>query len=157
MSSYRVNEIVIRAGMVGGLVAGCLGTVQFALAPLAPVGFDAGALRDLGNAGILASFVAFSLVGLLVRRRTGSVEAATRAGFEAAATACLLSCLAVAALGAFVPSAYALAPDGRSADASLLVTLATLAMQALAGFGLAMAGALAGRPRTASNRVRRYR
>jgi hypothetical protein len=162
MTPYRVNEIVIRTGMVGGLTAGCVGTVQFAFALLAPVGLDVSTLRDLGNAGMLASFMTFFLVGLLVRRWTGSVEAATRAGLNAAATACLLSCLTVAALGAFVPSAYAIATaqtalgiDGRGEGTSLLVALATLVVQAVAGFGLAMVGALARRPITVRDRVRR--
>jgi hypothetical protein len=164
MSPYRVTEIVIRTGMIGGLVAGCLGIGQVGLAPLVLVSLDASTLRDLGDAGMLASFAAFFLVGFLVRRWTGSMEAATRAGFVAAAGACLLSCLAVAMLGVFVPSAYALetaqtAPgiNGSSAGTSVLLALATLVMQAAAGFGLAIAGALAPRPRTASDRGHRNR
>jgi hypothetical protein len=162
-SPYRVKEIVIRTGMIGGLLAGCLGTVQFALVPLVAVSLDAGAVRDLGDAGMLASFVNFFLLGRLVRRWTGSVGAATQAGFVAAVIACLLSCLAVVMLGVFVPSVYApettqTAPgiDGGSVGTSALVVLGTLVVLASAGFGLAMAGALAGRPKTASDRVHRY-
>ncbi|HEV8192510.1 MAG TPA: hypothetical protein VGP82_13670 [Ktedonobacterales bacterium] len=163
-SPFRVTEIVIRTGMIGGLVAGCLGTVQFGLASLALVNLDAGTRRNLDDASTLASFAIFFLVGCLVRRWTGSVEAATRAGFVAAVIACLLSCLAVVVLGAFLPNVYApdtaqTAPgiDGGSAGTSVLVALGTLVILAAAGFGLAMAGALAQRPRTASDRVHRYR
>lgn len=166
MSTYRVNEIVIRTGMVGGLVAGCLGIVQFGLAPLVSDRLDAGALRDVvSDASMLASFATFFLVGCLVQRWTGSVEAAARAGFVAAIITCLLSSLAVAVPGAVLPSAYVqettqTAPGiggSSSAGTSVLVTLATLVVLAAAGFGLAMAGALAGRPRTANHRVPRYR
>lgn len=151
MSPYRVNEIIIRTGVVGGIVAGCLGAVQFGLAPLTTGSPDTGTLRDLGNIGLLASFAAFFLVGFLVRRWTGWVDAAMRAGVVAAVIACLLSCLAVALLGAFVPNTYASGMNGGSAGTSVLLALATLAVQVAAGVGLAIAGALAPRPRTASD------
>lgn len=158
LSPYRMHEIVIRTGIVGGMVAGCLGAVQFALTPLTAGSPDTGALRNLGDVCMLASFAIFFAVGFLVRRWTGWVDAAIRAGFVAAVIACLLSCLAVALLGAFVASASApetvqaaLGADEPSAGASVLVALATLVVQAAAGFGLAMAGALAVRPRTTSD------
>jgi hypothetical protein len=158
LSPYRMHEIVIRTGIVGGMVAGCLGAVQFALTPLTVGSPDTGALRNLGDVCMLASFAIFFAVGFLVRRWTGWVDAAMQAGFVAAVIACLLSCLAVALLGAFVASVSApetvqaaLGADEPSAGASVLVALATLVVQAAAGFGLAMAGALAVRPRTTSD------
>lgn len=162
MSTYRMNEIVIRTGTIGGMVAGGLGAVQFGLAPLAAGSTDTGALHNLGNASMLASFATFFVVGFLVRQRTGSVNAAARAGFVAAVIACLLSGLAVVMLGAFVPSAYApetaqavLGIDGSSAGASVFVALTMLIIQAAAGFGIALAGALARRPRSTSDDRRR--
>jgi hypothetical protein len=158
LSPHRVHEIGFKTGIVGGMVAGCLGALQFALAPLAAYSPDTSALRNLGDAGMLASFATFFLVGFLVRRWTGWVDAAMRAGFVAAVIACLLSCLAVAMLDAFVARVDApetvqavLGADGPSAGASVLVALATLVTQSAAGFGLAMAGALAVRPRTTSD------
>ena len=157
LSPYRVNEIIIRTGVVGGMVAGCLGAVQVGLVPLAAGSPDTGALRDLGDACLLASFATFFLVGFLVRRRTGWVDSAVRAGVVAAVIACLLSCLAVALLGAFVPNTYAPGINGGSAGTNVLLVLATLAMQGAASFGLAIAGALAPRPRTASDGERTNR
>jgi hypothetical protein len=158
-SPYRLNEIVFKTGIVGGMVAGSLGAVQFVLAPFAAGSPDTGTLHNLGDAGMLASFTTFFLVGFLVRRWTGYVDAATRAGFVAAVIACLLSCLAVVLVGIFVSSAYAAQArpgiDGPYTGTGVLVAFATLVIQAAAGFGLALAGALAVRPRTAENGRRR--
>ncbi|MGE5334641.1 MAG: hypothetical protein ACM3N4_08075 [Nitrososphaerota archaeon] len=157
LSPYRVNEIIIRAGVVGGMVAGGFGAVQVGLAPLTVGSPDTGTLRDLGDACLLASFATFFLVGFLVRRWTGWVDAAARAGGVAAVIASLLSCLAVALLGTFIPNTDAPGISGGSADTSVLLVLATLAIQGVASFGLAIAGALAPRPRTASDGERTNR
>lgn len=152
MVKYPYVRLASRAGVICGLAIGSLTGVQMALAL---AGMDASALQEMGNVFLLGSFAVFFLLGLVVRRRAGSVAAGVRAGLEAAAVASLGACLFAVALAVVAPGQYEvfaaqMTSASIGAGAALAVGVFTFLAQAATGLGLAAAGALAGRPRTAA-------
>lgn len=155
MSINTAIRAADRAGAVCGLALGSLAMIQFMLAL---AGISADAQRDLSSAIVLAGFVAFFLIGLIVRRRTGTIEAAVRAGVVSGVVAGALSGAGAAVLDAFAPGAYVssatpLVPSAAGVGAALFAGLVNLVMLAAIGAGLALAGALAIRPKTAAPAV----
>lgn len=152
MSTYDALRVAQRAGAVCGLALGSLAMIQFMLAL---AGLNADAQRDLSSAIVLASFVAYFLIGLIVRRRTASLEAAMRAGVVSAVIAGAMMAAGTAVLDAFAPNVVAsspmqLAPAAVGVGATLFAGLLNLVVLAAIGAGLALVGALAGRPKTAA-------
>ena len=154
-TAFRAAE---RAGAICGLALGSLAMIQFMLAL---AGISADAQRDLSSVIVLAGFAAFFLIGLIVRRRTGAIEAAMRAGLVSGVVAGALSGAGVVVLDAFAPGVYAssstpLVPAATGVGATVFAGLVNLVMLAAIGSGLALAGALAIRPRTAAPDVRSH-
>jgi hypothetical protein len=151
MTGNQSGRAAVKIGAICGLALGCLTGIQFTLAL---IGVNASALQDMGGALMLASLVAYFVAGVLVRRYGGWVETAAAAGLLAGLTAGLISCAAAVALDGLAPNVYAVATPQAAQTASGLgaATLAgmlNLAVQAGLGAGLAVAGALARRPKTA--------
>lgn len=154
-TAFRAAE---RIGAICGLALGSLTMIQFMLAL---AGINADAQRDLSSAIALGGFVDFFLVGLIVRRRTGSLEAAMRAGVVSGVLGGAMSAAGAPVLDAFAPGAYAssatpLAPAATGVGAALFAGLVNLVTLAAIGAGLAIAGALAVRPKTAAPAVRSH-
>lgn len=150
MSTRYACRAAGRAGAICGLALGTLTIIQFMLAL---AGLNADAQRDLESAVMLAGFGAFFVIGLATRRRTGSVEAGVRAGLVSAVVAAALSGIGATALDGLAPNVYAsaappMAPTTVGIGATLFADLLNLVMLAAIGCGLALAGALVGRPRT---------
>lgn len=155
MHDFRGYRMLSGSGAIYGLAIGGLTGVECVLA-LADV--NAAALQAIGNAFLLGGFAGFFLLGVIVRRRAGSVAAGLRAGLEAAVVASLGSCLSAIVLASVAPGRYeAFSAQMSSASvgvgAALAVALLTFLAQAATGVGLAAAGALAGRPRTAASNL----
>lgn len=151
MEHNQNSRLALRIGALCGMLLGCLTGVQFTLAIF---GLSATTVQAMGSALMLTGFVAYFLVGLVVRRVTGSVEAAASAGLLAGVAAGAMSCAAAVALDGFAPDVYAVATAQPTATASGLATVTFIgilnaAMQAALGTALALAGALVRRPQTA--------
>lgn len=141
-----------RAGAIVGLALGGLVTIQLMLAL---AGLNADAQQDLGNAVLIADFAAFFIVGLVLRRRTSSIEAGMRAGLLSGAYAGALALVGAAVLAVLAPSVnvaavMVMAPSATGFGATLFAALLNLVMLAAIGAGLALTGALAARPRSAA-------
>lgn len=151
MANNRGSRLALRAGVSCGLAVGLLTVLQFTLALL---GLNASALQQTNDVFMLGGFVAFFFLGLIVQRQGESVAVGARAGFVAAVVASLVASVAAVALASVAPSVYAvvaaqITPLSAGIGAALIISLMTTVVQAGVGFGLAMAGALAGRPQTA--------
>ena len=151
MAGNDSNRVAVRVGASYGIALGCLTGVQYTLALF---GLSASALQGIGSVLMLVGFVAYLSVGLLVRRHTGSVEAAVRAGLLAGVAAGMIACAAGVALDGLAPDVYQVATAQVTQTASglgpaTLVGVLNLAVQAGLGAGLALVGALARRPKTA--------
>lgn len=144
-------RLAARAGVRWGLAIGGLMGAEFVLAL---AGVNAGALQETGGILLLASFLAFFALGLHIRQRAASVAEGIRAGLEAALAASIVACALALFVAIVTPAGYiSVAAQMGSATAgvgaALVVGLLSSLTQAATGFGLAAAGALAGRPRRA--------
>lgn len=151
MANNRGSRLALRAGVSCGLAVGSLTIVQFTLALL---GANMGTLQEIGDVFILGGFMAFFLLGLIARRQTGSVAIGVRAGLIAAVVASLVAGVSAIVLAGVAPDVYAqvaaqMTPASVGVGPALVVSILTSIVEAGVGFGLAMAGALSERPRTA--------
>ncbi len=151
ISTNYAFRAAARAGAFCGLALGGLVTIQLMLAL---AGLNVDAQQNLGNAILIAEFAAFFVVGLVVRRRTGSIEAGMRAGLLSGVYAGALAMVGVAVLATLAPNVdvgavMEMAPAATGFGATLLAGLLNLIVLAAIGAGLGATGALGGRPRTA--------
>lgn len=156
ITTYDALRTAERAGAINGFVLGSLTLAQLALAL---AGLNADVQQGIGGVVLVADFAAFFVVGLVVRRRVGLVEAGVRAGLMSGAFAGTMAAAGVTALAILAPHvdispAMEMAPTATGVGATLFAGVVNVAMLAAIGAGLALAGALAARPRTAAPAVR---
>lgn len=156
ITTYHAFHTAERAGAINGFVLGSLTLAQLALAL---AGLSTDAQQALGGMVLVTDFIAFLVIGIVVRRRAGLVDAGMRAGLMSGAFAGTMAAAGVTALAILAPhvdisAAVGMAPTATGVGATLFAGLVNLAMLAAIGAGLGLAGALSARPRTAAPAVR---